>query len=185
MPLGWVGASGGVSASTFELIQTQVLASTATSVVFNISAAQQAAYKHLQLRIVTRAQDAVGIGNGGIRFNSDTGNNYSWHQLLGDGSTATSGATPTTSFIGQLDQGASVTASSFAVNVTDILDAFNTSKNKTTRTLAGAANASGGNLVRLSSGAWYNTAAISSITFIASTATNIVVGSRFSLYGVQ
>jgi hypothetical protein len=61
------------------------------------------------------------------------------------------------------------------------LDFSNTSKNKTIRALTGGIDTETD--INLTSGAWYSTAAVTSITFAL--ATNYNAGSRFSLYGVK
>jgi hypothetical protein len=68
-----------------------------------------------------------------------------------------------------------------AAFVCDILDPFETTKNKTIRSLAGYG--SGGN-VNLYSGLWINTSALTSITILASSG-NFASASRFSLYGIK
>lgn len=177
--LGW-GLSA--PAATFELIQTQVLASSAASVTFNLSAGQQATYKHLQLRITAKGNTTTNA-NVHLQFNSDTGANYSYHELYGTGSAAGSANALSQTKVIQVAY-LPPTGSQFSASIIDVLDAFSTAKNKTVRTLKGEADVSGGFLgVSLISGAWYNTAAISSITVLGDFA--MAVGSRFSLYGVR
>jgi hypothetical protein len=70
------------------------------------------------------------------------------------------------------------------VGVIDILDAFETTKNKTIRSFGGQVG-SGANLILLHSGFWNNTAAISSITLGVNGAPQFATGCRFSLYGIK
>jgi hypothetical protein len=190
MPLGWVGASGVSTAATYELISTTILGSSTSSVTFNITAAQQAAYKHLQLRVTYRGAANLSGDNPQIQFNSDTTyTNYYTHWLYGNGTSATAFATQSTNYRGiavaQNMPDAGSTANVFGGMVIDILDAFNTGKNKTTRTLFGG---TGYSMVGFGSGAWFSTSAISSITFAAypgNLTNNIAANSRFSLYGVR
>jgi len=179
MPLGWVGASGATTAATYELISTTLVGSAVSSVTFNITAAQQAAYKHLQVRLV--AQTSTSSETIVMQFNSDTTTNYRSHRLVGTGSTVNSA-----------DYGAQTklivcadiptTTNAYAGAVIDILDAFSTTKNKTIRSLTGYS--ASGTTIFLLGGAWFSTSAISSITLPAS-AGNIAANSRFSLYGVR
>jgi hypothetical protein len=75
------------------------------------------------------------------------------------------------------------TASAFGAGVIDILDAYSTTKNKTMRTLNGL---SGGEVnIRVGSGLWRNTNAITSVTIFDADSTNLVTGSRFSIYGIK
>jgi len=74
------------------------------------------------------------------------------------------------------------------VTVIDILDYQNTSKNKTIRGLSGQdGNASGTATnwrIQLSSGAWYNSSAVTSITIFVPTWT-LGQYSSFALYGIK
>jgi hypothetical protein len=78
--------------------------------------------------------------------------------------------------------GNSNTANIFGSAVIDILDPFSTTKNTTTRSLGGH-NSSTARLY-LGSGAYYSTAAVTSIT-VGPNSGSILAGSRFSLYGIR
>jgi hypothetical protein len=176
------GAGGGV-ASDYELIQTQILGSTQASVTFSSLSSYSATYKHLQIRSVARSTVAVTNMGYRIRFNGGASTDYSFHRLLGNGSTVSSyaDAAATYFYITGGVVGSTGTANSFGVSVIDILDAFNTSKNTTTRTL----NGNNGN-IGLDSAGWFNTAAIDSIVMEADAGSpDFVSGSRFSLYGIK
>ena len=142
-------------------------------------------YKHLQIRAITRDTDSGGFGlTTTLRFNSDTGANYSWHWLYGTGSgsgAANAGASATSTALGWTT-GTAGTASSYAAIVLDILDYADTNKYKTHRQLYGIdLNGSGG--IWLSSGSWRNTAAITSITL--NQQASFAQYSSFALYGVK
>jgi hypothetical protein len=77
----------------------------------------------------------------------------------------------------------SSTASAFGAIVTDIFDPFETSKNKTVKAFAGM-NAAWSS-IELRSGAWLSTTAVSSIVLKPLVGSNLVTGSRFSLYGIK
>jgi hypothetical protein len=177
--------SAGIQPASYELISTTVLASTATSVTFSLTAPQQAAYKHLQLRVASRSTDSQQYSDVLMRFNSDSASNYDWHYLSGGGSSVTSGYSGSvTGIFGARSAGNTAVASNFGVGVVDILDAQSTSKYKTTRALSGEVD-SGYTQVLMTSGLWLNTAAISSISLVISQGGSFVTGSRFSLYGVR
>lgn len=163
------------------LIQEQVLTSTTASVTFDVSTLAAQGYKHLQLRITTRDNRSSFAGSQlYMRFNADTGANYSWHTLQGSGSSVSSGAGSGASLMYVCDNvGGSGTGSAWAGAIIDILDFSNTNKYKTMRALGGMAQAY--NWLNLSSGSWRNTDAITSIIF--SGLGSQVAGSRFSLYG--
>ena len=145
-----------------------------------------ATYTHLQLRGIARTnradsnQDAVVV-----RFNSDTGNNYSRHYLLGNGSAASSSATTSTDKImmNGFTNVASL-ASAFGGFILDILDYKKTNKYKTTRQLSAREDNSTGN-VWFESGNWRNTNAITSIVLTPNIGTLFDQYSSFALYGVK
>jgi hypothetical protein len=140
-------------------------------------------FTHLELRCYVRDTQAVAQSGGFIRFNGDSGSNYYRHWLAGNGATATSGNGGSFS-IGEwfYYPGASGTAGVFGSYVMQVLDYSNASKNKTLKALGGY-DATGSGWVTLGSGAWFNTAAITSVLFGATTA--FAAGSRFDLYGIS
>ena len=161
------------------LISEQILASNAASVTFDVSSLA-ATYKHLQIRYTTRS-DASTFPDIRMRFNSDTGTNYAYHRLRGYGSGVDSGYWTSTDQITVGHAAGTTTTQAFYAGVIDILDFASTSKNKTTRTLAGY-TANGYDDIRLASGLWASTSAITNIQFLPS-ASNFAAGTRFSLYG--
>ena len=142
-------------------------------------------YTHLQLRMFCQFNDTTaGLGGASLQFNSDTGTNYTRHELIGEGTAASS--------IGLINQTAATvgrfyftpSSSIFSSAIVDILDYTNTNKNTTVRSLGGTdVNGSGGE-IRFSSSAWINTAAITSITIPAPTL-NFKQYSSIALYGVN
>ncbi len=147
-------------------------------------------YKHLQLRhscITNRATYA--IEDLTIRFNGDTGANYSYHLLRGNGSTAVAGAAANASFV-YLDVASGTSVSNyFGVGITDILDYADTSKFKTTRSLTGidtnGSVAGEFGRVELQSANWRNTAAINSMVIAPLNGTQFNQHSQFTLYGIR
>jgi len=177
-------AGGGGAAADYELISTTVLGSSAASVTFSGLGTSAAAYKHLQVRYVARDNRGIsGPNNVTARLNGDTGSNYSHHRLYGDGSTVSSFASSSvTSFMAGAISSNNDTANAFGATVMDILDFSSTSKNKTIRLLSGVSST--GSVIQMSSGAWYSTAAMTSLEIIA-TSGSFITGSRFSLYGLK
>lgn len=145
-------------------------------------------YKHLQIRGIVRQNTGGGLSNGYVttRFNSDSGSNYAYHQLDGNGSGAfADGGASVTSALAIIALGSGALASAYSPFVCDILDYTNTNKYKTVRALAGAdqnfTNSSGD--VYFNSALWMNTSAITQIQF---THTNSFAEySSFALYGIQ
>jgi|LakMenE18May11ns_1017448.scaffolds.fasta_scaffold9602838_2 hypothetical protein len=171
------------AASSFELLESTILGSDTASVTF--SSIPTTGYRHLHLRAVMRSTRAAATDSLRMRLNADSGTNYASHRLVGNGSTVTSAAS-TGDNIWDVDAfpGNTDTSGSFGLLVMDILDAFDTNKNKTIRHYA-ARNGSANQLVRLTSGLWVNTAAVTSISLDQNVGPNWLAGSRFSLYGVK
>lgn len=143
-------------------------------------------YTHLQVRITSRDNRSAIVNNNlFVYINSDTSTNYSYHLLSGDGSSATGdGGGSTDLMIAGTDAGAGATSSVMGVSVFDILDYANTSKYKTTRALTGIDN-NGSGVIRIWSGSWRNTAAITSLKFYPSSSATLQQYSSFALYGIK
>lgn len=141
-------------------------------------------YKHLQIRMTTRASSASTSDNVSLQFNSDTGSNYSWHYMYGAGSgTPTSaGSAPTSNIFALQTTGSTAAASTFGVAIIDLLDYSSTTINKTIRSLNGY-DLNGSGYVFFQSGNWRNTSAISSITF--GSTSGFAQYSSIALYGVK
>jgi hypothetical protein len=179
------GAGGAAFSSDYELIETQILGSTQAAITFSSLGTYSSTYKHLQIRAVARTAQVGTSRAMSVRLNADTGSNYAWHILGGDGSSvsALSGSSQNFMYLGQL-AALDSTANNFKVSVIDLLDAYS-SKNKTLRSLAGGTDP-GLNRIRLFSGAWFSTASLTSITLLGEDlSSNFVAGSRFSLYGLK
>ena len=141
-------------------------------------------YKHLELRIFAKDEGTGTYNSGGkIRFNGDSGSNYSNHELYGLGSGTPSSDVPSGSnpwngmnFVSG--------SSNFGANIVSILDYTSTSKNKTIRHIGGVDN-NGSGAILLESGAWLNTSAINSISMIFDGGQDFAEFSHFALYGVK
>jgi len=146
-------------------------------------------YTHLQIRALSQnAQSTTGYDQISMRFNGDTGTNYTDHYIIGNGSTASANAETSVTSIRKIGvSGESGSANVFGANIIDILDYANTNKYKTARGLYGRdgnTNNTDG-IVVLASGLWLNTAAITSITLFDITGFNFTQNSSFALYGVN
>lgn len=161
--------------------------------VFTLSSAQATVeftnipqtYTHLQIRCLARSSVADTFTSIEIRYNGDTASNYNWHYLMGDGASATSGASAPDTLIRAINFASNnLSANIFGTYVMDILDYRNTNKFKTIRILGGT-DANGSGALNLGSGAWRNSAnAITSIRLQPSNSANFAVNSSFALYGV-
>ena len=172
------GAAGGVG--DFESIATVTVGSGGSSGVTFSSI--PSTYKHLQIRMTTLNS---AFSNIYMQFNSDSsGGNYMWHELYGDGASATAGAAGSTDkdFI-KTGFTNSSSANYTGASIVDILDYTDTNKYTTARALSGS-DSNGSGYILFRSGLWRNTAAISTIYLYPQTGT-ISQYSHFALYGVK
>jgi hypothetical protein len=167
--------------ATYTLISSVTVGSGgAASITF---AGIPTGYKHLQIRGLSRASSGNAYMT--MRFNSDAGANYTYHQLfgLGSGSAAAAAGTAQNGGAAMSVAAGSLAAGIFAVGVFDILDYANVSKNKTIRSLDGF-DANGSGQAVLDSGLWLNTSAITSVSLIISAST-FAQNTTFALYGIK
>jgi hypothetical protein len=178
---GQVGIGGAVL-SSYESIATTTLSSNQTTVTFSSFGT---GFKHLQIRILGRSTFA-GSSNGSLRIrcNADTGSNYSWHYLLGTGSTTlASGAASSPSMRLSYFPNNLVASNIFGAGIVDVLDYNSTTKNKTFRCFGGD-DQNGAGYVGVYSGLWQNTAAITQLDITHGDA-DWLAGSTFALYGIK
>ena len=154
--------------NTYESIATQTLGSAASSVTFS---SIPGTYTDLILVCNYSKSAAARLD---IQFNGDTGNNYSYTRLNGNGTSATSDRV---SNFAVIDGG--YTNTTMATSVIQIMNYSNTTTNKTTLIRANSTAEGTGAFV----GLWRNTAAINSIVLGGSN--NLQAGSTISLYGVK
>jgi len=142
-------------------------------------------YTHLQIRGIWKPRTTsqwtyFRFGNAGT---IDTAANYSYHGLLGNGSTAyaeaVSGASATA-----MNLAYSNNTTYFANFIVDILDYANNNKYKTTRALAGF-DGNGSGILGLVSNSWRSLNATTDIRIFVDTANNISQHSHFALYGIR
>jgi hypothetical protein len=176
--------AGNSTAGDYELISTTVLSSSQSTVTFSGLNTSASAYKHLQIRAVSRTDVASVYVDTRLRFNGDTGSNYASHELYasGSGSVGSSGSINQTVASCGHSAGSSAAANIFAAFTVDIFDFSSTTKNKVLRGLTGIAASS--NLIDFRSALWNSTNAITSIEINLASG-NFVSGSRYSLYGLR
>jgi hypothetical protein len=156
--------------STYTPIATNTLTSSTATVTFSSISGV-----YTDLIIALSAQDTGDTFS--LRFNSDTGSNYSRTRLLGNGSVASSVSQANTTFITSNYVGAP--PSGFSTSLVNINNYSNSTTFKTVLTRSGAASSGVSETV----GLWRNTAAITSISILAGS--NFEVGSTFTLYGIK
>jgi hypothetical protein len=176
---------GGGPISSYDALATVIVPSGGlNSIVF---AGIPVGYDHLQIRGIGRTARANVEDGLYIRFNDDSGSNYTAHSLYGNGTNASSfvnGTTSDTEIETYNMPGNNAAANIFGVSVIDVLDYASITKFKTIRSLGGFDNNSTNGRVSLVSGFWRNTNAITSVTLIAGNST-WVQHSSFALYGVK
>jgi hypothetical protein len=122
------------------------------------------------------------VGNGdaqvNLRFNSDTGTNYSYTVLGGNGTSAVADRVADATFIGT-DYYFSVTTAGGVIRA-NIMNYANSTTFKTA--LMRADNAGKGTMTNV--GLWRNTAAITSVT-VTTTNSTFANGSTLTLYGIK
>jgi hypothetical protein len=171
------GLGAGVAIGDFESIaSTTVGAGGASEVIFS---SISSAYTHLQIRCIAR--NSVTSGNLRIQFNSDSGTNYSAHQIYADGASVYNFSGVSLGYIevGNMPSNASI----FSGHVIDILDYANTNKYKSTKTLHGY-DVNGAGLIQYFSGNWRSTSAITTIRVYAGN-DSFAQYSQIALYGVK
>jgi hypothetical protein len=178
-------AAGGGGAGAFDLLESETLSSNSASITFsNLGAYSE--YKHLQIRMT--AIGAAGFYSSGyLQFNGDATSSYSYHWLNGGGgyvaptSSGASGDTSALIFRMIPDNDYPL---EFAPHIIDIADFSSSTKNTTFRAIHGI-KGTGTSNITWSSGAYHNTAAITSITLGGAGGNSIGAGSRFTLIGVK
>lgn len=158
-------------AKTYEPIATYTFPSASSSYTFS---SIPSIYTDLVLVAVAGSS---GAGNLILRFNSDSGTNYSLTYLYGSGSAASSGRV-TNNNCAQF-QGISNNLN--GNQIIQIMNYSNSTTYKTAISKGGAADLATSSWVNM----WRNTAAITSITVSDNSSTNIITGSTFTLYGIK
>jgi len=143
-------------------------------------------YKHLQIRANAKTNRSDNQDVVTIRYNGDTGANYAYHILGGNGTSAfadagTSTATPWAAIIA----GNVSTTNMFGGMISDVLDYSSTSKYKTTRTLSGTDQNSSAGRLYFDSTLWQSTSAITSISLVPVYGSSFMEYSSFALYGIR
>jgi hypothetical protein len=152
---------------TYTPLATVTLGGTASSVTFS---SIPATYRDL-ICVVNAGCNGSNIT---ARLNGDSGSNYSYVYMFGNGSTATSAAGTLTQM-----QGAGMANSLTQMSIFSLFDYSATDKHKTAFFRDSVPSLS----VSVWANRWANTAAVTSIVF-GTTNNPYIAGSTFSLYGV-
>ena len=155
----------------FTVLGNQVLTTSAASITFSSIPGG-----HKDLVLIIEEKPASGTTNYQLRFNGDTGSNYSGLLAYGDG---TSAASFTTTTLNLMAYGGD--SSMKALVKAQIQDYSATDKHKTVLARADRAN----QVSSMMAGRWASTSAITSLEIRTTTADNYGVGSTFRLLGVN
>tara|TARA_R100001530_G_scaffold45575_1_gene34348 strand:+ start:62 stop:496 length:435 start_codon:yes stop_codon:yes gene_type:complete len=117
-----------------------------------------------------------------MNLNNDTGSNYVYQQLYGNGSAVTA-ATGTQNYLDFFWYPPSATAANVvACSITTLFD-INSGKHKSAQVQV-ANDMNGSGYVALMGNTWKNQAAITEIDLVDYGGDNIAAGSRFDLFGI-
>ena len=161
--------------STYNKIEAKTLGTATSSVTFTSIPST-----YTDLVMIINGSIASGNPSIWIRMNSDSGSNYSFTRLTGNGSAAASSreSSQTKGFI----------ASAFGMTTTYetniIMQVMNYSNATTYKTTLSRANTPSLG-TEASVNLWRSTSAITAIEILNSSATNFTVGSTFTLYGIK
>jgi len=166
------------AANTYVSIATQTLGSAAASVTFS---SIPSTYTDLVLVSFSRSTIASLGNNLYGRLNGDTANNYSFTDLIGDGTSATADRASTFgyAFLGQTI-GNNSASGLFNISICNFQNYANTTTYKTMLGRSNAADNTTQGFVSL----WRSTAAINQIVIYPAGANNLNTGSTFTLYGI-
>jgi hypothetical protein len=160
--------------STYDLIASNVLGSTSTSVTFSSLDTVAAGYRDLVL-VCQTTSDSPQMN---LRFNSDSGANYNRVIAQGNGSVASStSSTNATALV--LGGDAQNQPSNPMLTIVAIFDFQTTDKHKSILVRANQADTG----TTMTAGRWASTTAITSLTILSGT-NPFKVGSSFYLYGI-
>ena len=184
-PVRNLAQNGGLMA-VIEAIATQYLEADAASVTFS----SLGSYEHLQIRVSGR-HNISGSGSHTIyiRFNGDTGSNYSTHTMYAYNGANTSVDKYTgQAFVyagGRITGPLTPSSANYGTSVIDILDYRNANKNTTMQQMSGVVDDYEGNsFLQFGSALWDDTAAVTSI-LLYPPSDSFERGTEMTLYGLN
>jgi hypothetical protein len=151
--------------ATFNLISSVTVGSPTTNITF--SSIPQT-YTDLQLVISGRSDFAQVYGGGTLRFNGDTGSNYSWKRIYGQNTSTGSSGNSGTGIVDWDVNGSPTTANTFGSTQIYIPN-YTGSNYKSCSIDYSVENNSADGINGAVAGLWSNTAAITSISILSFT----------------
>ncbi len=169
-----------------EAIETVYLELDTASVTFD----SLSGYEHLQIRVSGRHNNAGGGGSSiYIRFNGDTGSNYSTQSMQGySGTNKNSDFYANQAFVyagGRISGPLTPDAENYGASIIDIPDYANANKNTALKQMSGLPlDYSSGSYIWFGGSVWDNTAALTSILLYPPSG-SFRRGTQISLYGIK
>ena len=158
--------------ATYEPIATTTLGSNTDIVSFTSISGSYTDIRAIITNTITTAFSVT------VRLNNDSGSNYSYSAMVGDGSTATSSRASSQTEL-QINAGDTATINLLIV---DFMNYSNTTTNKSVISRASVPS----DRISLFSGLWRSTSAINRIDFRAQPGGYAFIsGSTFTLYGIK
>ena len=171
-------------ATTYEAIATVTVGSGGASSISFSSIPNT--FTDIKIVISARTNQSSWNDNSIVRFNGDSGNNYSNRRLNGSGSTADSSSnTSQDGFYYWNFVGANATASTFSNNEMYIPNYTSSNQKSFSAERVVENNSSTDNMVSLIAGIWTGTAAITSISIAPFYGTLFAQYSTATLYGIK
>lgn len=160
-----------------QCVGHSVLGSPATSVSVTLPTITNGAH----LRVLSSLQHATTTGvNVGLRFNADSGSNYTRQYVAGTNTTASAGQNNSAAYLYTTTVG-NESANRWTSLVADVID-YASAVHKTVQVTAyNPANGTTGQAVATHAGFWASTAAITSVT-ITTDSGNFATNSKMSVY---
>ena len=170
-------------ANTYTLIASSTVGSGGTNYVDFTSI--PGTYTDLCLKLSSRVSETGGVQDVGIRYNSDTGSNYSYRELVGTGASTSSG-NGTTYHHNTIGNPIDSTSNTFN-NVEIYIPNYAGSNQKSSSVDAVVENNTASTAVqmRLQAWKWSGTAAITSIRVYDPAGGNLLQYSTAYLYGIK
>lgn len=162
--------------ATYEPIATTTLGSAASTIAFNSITGS-----YTDIRLILVGTSSANYTNIYMRFNSDSGTNYSETKIFGNGSTASSNRQSNSNQI-QINYNGMITANPTLYEV-DIFSYAGSTNKTALATGSEDYNGSSFGTTNRTVGLWRNTAAITSISLNAQGG-NFATGTTATLYGI-
>jgi len=172
-----------MATSTYNLIASQVVGSGGASSITFSSIPQT----YTDLKLVISARSTSTSGAIGFQFNGDTGSNYSWRRIIGNGSSASSGSGTAVTGVAGDETGTDLTASTFSNNEMYIPNYSVSGIAKSVSVDGVTENNATTAYAQLTANLWTGTGAITQITILSygGSSANLAQNSTFYLYGIK